>query len=110
MLSTVAALMAVACGGSATNDNDMQNETHHGNDECLICGAPLEYLQQDTMMECVICHKHGPEHHVLVGAALLTVYNNCLPDTAKTDTASGLVEMMELDRQVHGGFCGAMAL
>ena len=93
-------------------------------EECLICGAQLEYLEQDTLMECVICHKkensktccvnghyvcsechtagmdtivglclaessknpieiinkmmelpfchmHGPEHHVMVGAALL---------------------------------------
>ena len=25
-------------------------------EECLICGAPLEYLEQDTLMECAICH------------------------------------------------------
>ena len=93
--------------------------------ECLICGAPIEYLKEDILMECVICRKkemsktrctnghyicsdchtsgmdsivksclaessrdpvhiiekmmsmdfchfHGPEHHVMVGAALLT--------------------------------------
>lgn len=93
-------------------------------EECLICKAPLEYLQEDVLMECAICHKqelsktrcvnnhyvcsechtsgmdaiiayclhtdsknpveileammsmpfchmHGPEHHVMVGAALL---------------------------------------
>ena len=98
-------------------------------EECLICGAPLEYLEQNTVMECAICHKkepsktrcvhghyvcsnchtqgldsifglclasdstdpialirqmmampfchmHGPEHHVMVGAALLTAYKN----------------------------------
>ena len=98
-------------------------------EECLICKAPLEYLTQDEMMECAICHKieasktrcvnghfvcsechtqgmdsifgicleevscdpiaileklmampfchmHGPEHHVMVGAALLTAYKN----------------------------------
>ena len=27
------------------------------NDECLICGAPLEYLQEETLMECFLCHK-----------------------------------------------------
>lgn len=27
------------------------------NEECLICKASLEYLEADTMMECVICHK-----------------------------------------------------
>ena len=26
-------------------------------EECLICKAPLEYLTQDEMMECAICHK-----------------------------------------------------
>ena len=98
-------------------------------EECLICKAPLEYLVQDEVMECAICHKkgpsktrcvnehyvcsdchtqgmdstfglclsgastdpvvivrrmmdlpfchmHGPEHHVMVGAALLIAYKN----------------------------------
>ena len=26
-------------------------------DECLICKAPLEYLNEDTEMECELCHK-----------------------------------------------------
>ena len=26
-------------------------------DECLICKAPLEYLNEDVMMECAVCHK-----------------------------------------------------
>lgn len=26
-------------------------------DECLICAAPLEYLESDVLMECEICHK-----------------------------------------------------
>ena len=99
------------------------------NEECLICGAPLEYLQEEVLMECFFCHKkvrsltrcvkghyvcdechsggmdamvsvclnekskdpidiveklmsqkfchmHGPEHHTMVGAALLTAYRN----------------------------------
>ena len=25
--------------------------------ECLICNAPLEYLENDELMECAICHK-----------------------------------------------------
>lgn len=131
------------------------------NEECLICGAPLEYLEHDTVMECVLCHKrelsktrcteghyvcsechmagldsilalcleerstdpievlekmmskpfchmHGPEHHVLVGAALLTAYNNALPDTARLNLAEDLVEVMSRGRQVPGGACGYM--
>ncbi len=26
-------------------------------EECLICKAPLEYLQEDIEMECELCHK-----------------------------------------------------
>ena len=26
-------------------------------EECLICKAPLEYLEADVLMECGICHK-----------------------------------------------------
>ena len=26
-------------------------------DECLICGAPLEYLEKEELMECGVCHK-----------------------------------------------------
>ena len=26
-------------------------------EECLICKAPLEYLETDELMECAICHK-----------------------------------------------------
>ena len=26
-------------------------------EECLICKAPLEYLEAGVMMECAICHK-----------------------------------------------------
>ena len=26
-------------------------------EECLICNAPLEYLETDEIMECAICHK-----------------------------------------------------
>ena len=26
-------------------------------EECLICKAPLIYLEEDEMMECEFCHK-----------------------------------------------------
>ena len=125
-------------------------------DECLICGAPLEYLEEDILMKCEICHKkensktrcihghyvcndchtrgldtiiglclgetskdpvriiekmmaqpfchmHGPEHHVMVGAALLTAYKNTGGDI---DLKSTLTEMMNRGRSVPGGACG----
>ena len=125
-------------------------------EECLICKAPLEYLETDMMMECAICHKkensktrcvnghyvcnschtagmdtiiglclteksknpieivekmmalpfchmHGPEHHVMVGAALLTAYKNA---GGNIDLESALGEMMNRGKSVPGGACG----
>ncbi|MCR4607006.1 MAG: SAM-dependent methyltransferase [Oscillospiraceae bacterium] len=126
------------------------------NGECLICKAPLEYLEKAVEMECEICHKkelsqtrcvnghyvcnechtqglnaiigfclyekskdpvaiiekmmempfchmHGPEHHVMVGAALLTAYKNAGGDI---DLRDALNEIMERGSSVPGGACG----
>lgn len=125
-------------------------------EECLICKAPLEYLEKDELMECALCHKkensktrcvgghyvcsechtkgmdaiiglcldekskdpvkiiedmmalpfchmHGPEHHVMVGAALLTAYKNAGGDI---DLRASVAEMMRRGRSVPGGACG----
>lgn len=125
-------------------------------EECLICKAPLEYLEKDERMECAICHKkensktrcinghyvcdechtagmdqliglcmkesskdpieileklmdlpfchmHGPEHHVMVGAALLTAYKNA---GGRIDLEPALTEMMNRGKSVPGGACG----
>ena len=125
-------------------------------EECIICGAPLEYLESDELMECAICHKkensktrcvnghyvcnechmqgldaiiglclnetskdpiaiiekmmampfchmHGPEHHTMVGAALLTAYKNAGGDI---DLKEVIPEMMRRGREVPGGVCG----
>lgn len=125
-------------------------------DECIICKAPLKYLAEDTLMECMICHKkensktgcvnghyvcnechmsgmdsiisvclaeesknpiyilekmmalpfchmHGPEHHVMVGAALLTAYKNA---GGELDLGKALVEMQSRGKAVPGGACG----
>ena len=125
-------------------------------EECLICKAPLEYLESDILMECEICHKkensktrcihghyicnechtqgldaviglceaetskdpiriiekmmampfchmHGPEHHVMVGTALLTAYHNA---GGSIDLHNALIEMMNRGKSVPGGACG----
>lgn len=125
-------------------------------EECLICKAPLEYLEEDVLMECAICHKkenskarcveghyvcndchtqgmdcilglclqekstnpieiiekmmsmpfchmHGPEHHVMVGAALLTAYKNA---GGEIDLQKALPEMYKRGKEVPGGVCG----
>ena len=126
------------------------------NEECLICKAPLEYLETEVPMECEICHKkensktrcvnghyvcsachmqgldaiiglcmgetsknpvgilekmmampfchmHGPEHHVMVGAALLTACKNA---GLAMDLHKALVEILNRGKQVPGGACG----
>lgn len=125
-------------------------------DECIICKAPLKYLEKDEEMECAICHKkeysktsctkghyvcnechtrgmdaiigiclntdsvdaveiirmmmaepfchmHGPEHHVMVGSALLTAYKNSGGDI---DLKEALIEMQSRGKSVPGGACG----
>ena len=125
-------------------------------EECLICGAPLEYLTRDEDMECAICHRwepsktrcaqghyvcsdchtqgmdsifglclaetsadpvaivrrmmelpfchtHGPEHHVMVGAALLTAYRNA---GGRLELERALQEMYRRGKEVPGGACG----
>ena len=161
------------------------------NDECLICGAPLVYLDRAEEMECSVCyevlpsktrcanghficdrchspgmtniveiclnmaadagsragegggqgakgagttnpaeilnrlmaqsfcHMHGPEHHTMVGAALLTAYHNAGgriggkysgaddgEDVPGMSLEEALREMMQRGGEVPGGACG----
>jgi hypothetical protein len=67
---------------------------------------PIEILEK--LMSQPDCPMHGPTHHVLVGAALLTAYNSCLPDSNKLNLEEALAEMRERGEQVPGGACGYM--
>lgn len=62
---------------------------------------PVEIIGK--MMAEPFCHTHGPEHHVMVGSALLTAYKNAGGDV---DLESALVEMQNRGRSVPGGACG----
>ena len=55
------------------------------------------------LMDLPFCHMHGPEHHVLVGSALLTAYKNA---GGNIDLASALSEMQARGKKVPGGACG----
>lgn len=125
-------------------------------EECLICKAPLVYLDREKMMECALCHKtepsnaqcseghyicnechtkgldtiievcmntdssdpihifeqlialpfchmHGPEHHIIVGSALLTAYRNA---GGNIELMPSLLEMQSRGAKVPGGTCG----
>ncbi|MCR4819214.1 MAG: hypothetical protein K5841_09695 [Fretibacterium sp.] len=62
---------------------------------------PIEIIRK--MMAEPFCHMHGPEHHIMVGAALLTAYRNA---GGKTDLGADLLEMQNRGGQVPGGVCG----
>ena len=62
---------------------------------------PIEIIE--TMMGQPFCHMHGPEHHVMVGSALLTAYRNAGGDI---ELEKALSEMMNRGKKVPGGTCG----
>ena len=62
---------------------------------------PVEILNK--MMNLPFCHMHGPEHHVMVGAALLTAYRNA---GGSIDLPKALMEMKSRGQNVPGGACG----
>ena len=62
---------------------------------------PLAILT--TLMRLPGVHMHGPEHHVLVGSALLAAYRNAGGDV---DLPSALRELKARGSQVPGGICG----
>lgn len=64
-------------------------------------GNPLKILEK--MMSMPFCHMHGPEHHVMVGAALLTAYRNA---GGNIDLENALKEMYSRGKAVPGGVCG----
>lgn len=71
-----------------------------------ICGGsesknPLEILQK--IMECPYIYMHGPEHHVMIGAALLTAWHN---GGGQIDFPAALEEMKKRGSQIPGGICG----
>ena len=62
---------------------------------------PLAILEK--LMAMPFCHMHGPEHHVMVGAALLTAYKNAGGDL---ELPTALREMYRRGKAVPGGACG----
>ncbi len=70
---------------------------------CLgsISEDPIAILEE--MMRLPSCHMHGPEHHTMVGSALLTAYKNA---GGELDLPTALYEMQKRGKQVPGGACG----
>ncbi len=62
---------------------------------------PIEIILM--LMEDPYIYMHGPEHHVMVGAALITAYHNCGGDI---DLEECLDEMKARGNEYPGGSCG----
>ena len=62
---------------------------------------PIEIMQK--IMADPYIYMHGPEHHVMAGAALLAAYHN---SGGEVDLDWALAEMKERGGQVPGGVCG----
>ena len=62
---------------------------------------PLNIL--DKLMKQSFCHMHGPEHHILVGASIITAYYNAKKDMKPDES---LKEMINRGKKVPGGICG----
>ncbi len=63
--------------------------------------SPVEIMEQ--LMDAEDFPMHGPDHHFLTGAALLTAYVN---SGGQIDLDSALAEMEKRSKQVPGGACG----
>ena len=55
------------------------------------------------LMSMDFCHMHGPEHHIMVAASLVTAYKNAGGDI---DLEKALKEVMNRGKNVPGGICG----
>ncbi len=93
---------------SCENGHYVCNDCHtNGLDKILeLCKNeksknPITILEK--MMSMDFCHMHGPEHHIMVGCALLTAYKNA---GGELDLSSALSEMFRRAKQVPGGACG----
>ena len=62
---------------------------------------PISIMQK--LMEDPYIYMHGPEHHVMVGSALLTAYRN---GGGEIELEKALAEMMGRGKKVPGGTCG----
>ena len=74
-------------------------------EECLICKAPLTYLEQDEMMECAICRKKEPSktrcvhgHYVCSDChtqGMDSIFGLCMSETS-TNPLEILEKMMSI--------------
>lgn len=72
-------------------------------DYCLSSASCDPIAMAVDIMKTPYIYMHGPEHHVLVGAVLLTAYKN---SGGKVNFADALEEITARGREIPGGACG----
>lgn len=70
---------------------------------CMSSDSKNPVLLAQSIMANPFVYMHGPEHHILVGAVLLTAYKNC---GGNIDLAEALEEMKLRGAEYPGGSCG----
>ena len=73
-------------------------------EECLICKAPLTYLEEDEIMECAICRKNEPSKTRCIHGHY--VCSDCHNAGGEVDMEKALKEMYSRGKAVPGGSCG----
>lgn len=76
---------------------------------CLNSDSKNPIALAQEIMKNPYIHMHGPEHHILVGAVLLTTVKNTRTnvDLVKNlDLSAALDEIISRGKQVPGGICG----
>ena len=98
-------VMSKACciDGHFVCDDCHNNGTELIKFACLNSTSKNPYEIITDIMKKDFIYMHGPEHHTLVGAALLTAYKNSGGDI---DLEKCLQEMEIRGKQVPGGVCG----
>ena len=90
------------------NGHYVCNECHTSGMDAIV-GLCLEEKSKnpirilEKMMRMPFCHMHGPEHHTLVGVALLTAYKNA---GGNIQLEYALPQMLNRGKNVPGGVCG----
>ena len=93
------------------NGHYVCNECHMQGIDSLI-GLCMEETSKNPavvlnqMMRMPFCHMHGPEHHIMVGMALLTAYKN---SGGELDLKKVLVEMNNRDVRCRAAPAGSGA-
>jgi len=97
-----------ASKASCINGHYVCNECHTKGIDAVIrlclkekTKNPLEIFNK--MASQPFCHLHGPEHHLMVGSALLTAYKN---SGGEIDLQASLLEMISRGKSIPGGVCG----